>query len=240
MFEDSLVESVGRIRTRSHRYVAGSFLLEAMLIAILIVLPWIYPAALPQKFLTVPLIAPPHAPAPQMEQQRSAASPVAHPEMLERTLTAPSRIPTTITHIVDAAPPGDAIGSGMTGGPGTAPPGAIFGNGTPPPAPPVHLARPSGPVRISAGVAAGQLLAPIRPVYPPIALATRTQGTVEVAATISPQGTIENLKVVSGSAMLVPAAVDAIRRARYRPWMLSGQPVEVETTIDVVFTLEPH
>lgn len=239
MFEDSLVESVGRIRTRSHRYVAGSFLLEAMLVAFLIVLPWIYPAALPSKFLAVPLIAPPHASVPQTPEQRAAASPIAQPEMIASTITAPSRIPNSIIRVIDAAPPGDVVGIGIGGGPGPGLPAAISGTGTPPIVPAVRPARPTGPMRVSAGVAAGQLVAPIRPVYPPIAVATHTQGTVVVAATISPQGTIENVKVLSGPALLVPAAVEAIERARYRPWMLSGQAVEVETTINVVFTLGP-
>ena len=239
MFEDSLVESVGRIRTKSHRYVAGSFLLEAMLVAFLIVLPWIYPAALPSKFLAVPLIAPPHAAAPQTPEQRAAASPIARPEVIADTITAPSRIPNSINRIVDAAPPGEVVDSRIGGGTGPGLPAALFGTGAPPAVPAVRPARPSGPMRVSAGVAAGQLLAPIRPVFPPIALATHTQGTVEVAATISPQGTIENIKVLSGPALLVPAAIEAIQRARYRPWMLSGQPVEVETTINVVFTLGP-
>jgi protein TonB len=86
-------------------------------------------------------------------------------------------------------------------------------------------------------VAQGQLLVPIRPVYPAIALASRTQGTVVVAATISKDGRIENLRVVSGPAMLVNAAVQAISQARYRPYLLNNEPVEVETTINVVFRL---
>jgi protein TonB len=65
----------------------------------------------------------------------------------------------------------------------------------------------------------------------------RVQGTVVVAATISITGRIENLRVLSGSPILVPAAVDAIRQARYRPWTLNGEPVEVETTINIVFSL---
>jgi protein TonB len=75
------------------------------------------------------------------------------------------------------------------------------------------------------------------PVYPPIALAARIEGTVRLAATISRTGSIENLRVASGPAMLHQAALNAVQSWRYRPYILDGQPVEVETTVDVIFTL---
>ena len=75
------------------------------------------------------------------------------------------------------------------------------------------------------------------PVYPPIAKATGTQGIVILQAVISKAGTIENLRVVSGPGLLQQAAIDAVKQWRYRPYKLNDQPVEVETTINVVFTL---
>jgi protein TonB len=75
------------------------------------------------------------------------------------------------------------------------------------------------------------------PIYPPIAKAARVQGTVVLQATISKTGTIENLRVISGNAMLQSSAMDAVRSWRYRPYLLNGEPVEVETTVNVVFTL---
>jgi protein TonB len=63
------------------------------------------------------------------------------------------------------------------------------------------------------------------------------QGTVELRAIISKTGTIENLAVLSGHAMLVGAAVEAVKHWRYRPYMLNGEPIEVETEITVNFTL---
>ena len=74
--------------------------------------------------------------------------------------------------------------------------------------------------------------------YPIIAKETGTQGTVVMQATISQSGTIENLRVVSGPAMLQRAALDAVKEWRYRPYLLNGEPVEVETTINVVFKLK--
>src|SRR5580658_4917576 len=92
-------------------------------------------------------------------------------------------------------------------------------------------------VAISAGVAAGMLLQKTVPMYPPIAKAARVSGTVVLQATISKTGTIENLRIVSGPAMLQQSAMDAVRSWRYRPYLLNGDPVEVETTVNVVFTL---
>lgn len=70
-----------------------------------------------------------------------------------------------------------------------------------------------------------------------MARAARIEGTVVLQAIISKQGTIENLKVVSGHPMLVQAAIDAVREWRYRPYILNNEPVEVETQITVNFSL---
>jgi len=98
-------------------------------------------------------------------------------------------------------------------------------------------AAPPKKVNISGGVAQGMLLQKTVPLYPPIAKAARVSGTVVLQATISKTGTIENLRVISGPAMLTQAAMDAVRSWRYRPYLLNGDPVEVETTVNVVFSL---
>lgn len=237
MFEDSLVESTGRIRTRSRRYVAGSFLLQAALVSTLILIPYLYPSALPARFLTVPLIAPPSAPAPVMVAEHAASAPISHSEMLMETLAAPPRIPNRIPHVVDTNPPSLVIGGDFGGPRGSGILGAIFPGSTPPPQPRVQPARPKGPIRVSGGVAEGRLTVPIQPVYPAIAREIRLQGTVVVEATISTTGRIENTRVMSGPPLLAQAALNAIQQARYRPFLLNGQPIEVETTIRVVFTL---
>jgi protein TonB len=77
----------------------------------------------------------------------------------------------------------------------------------------------------------------VLPVYPSIAKVAGVQGTVSLEATISKQGTIENLRVVSGPPMLQKAALDAVSAWRYRPFLLNGEPVAVETTVNVVFNL---
>lgn len=102
----------------------------------------------------------------------------------------------------------------------------------------VVQSTPHGPTAISIGVMNGRLIFNPRPIYPPIARATGTAGTVVLEAVISKTGSIENLRVVSGPRMLQQAALDAVRQWRYRPYMLDGQPVEVETTVNVLFTLD--
>jgi TonB family protein len=90
---------------------------------------------------------------------------------------------------------------------------------------------------ISGEVAMGLLFNKTVPVYPPIAKAARVSGTVVLEATISKTGVIEDLHVISGPAMLIQAALDAVRTWQYRPYLVNGEPVEVETTVNVVFTL---
>ncbi len=99
-----------------------------------------------------------------------------------------------------------------------------------PPAPIVHTLRLSH-------ISEGNLIRKVQPAYPPLARSARIQGTVVLQAAISKQGTIENLSVLSGHPMLVPAALDAVRQWRYRPYILNNEPVEVETQITVNFSL---
>ena len=81
------------------------------------------------------------------------------------------------------------------------------------------------------------LIQKTEPIYPPIAQAAQVSGTVVLDVTISTTGEVEDLKVVSGPAMLQEAAMDAVRTWRYRPYLLNGQPVEVQTTVNVIFAL---
>ena len=96
---------------------------------------------------------------------------------------------------------------------------------------------PSGPVVVSTGVQSAKLISGPRPPYPPLAKASRTQGTVRLEAIIAPDGSIKNLRSLSGPPLLIKAAMDAVQQWRYRPTLLNGNAVEVLTEIDVVFTL---
>src|SRR5437762_826392 len=100
------------------------------------------------------------------------------------------------------------------------------------------LPKPApGMTRISQGVSQGLLFKKVAPAYPPMALQLHRQGVVELLATVSKDGRIANIKVLSGDSMLVRPAVDAVRQWQYRPYLLNGQPLEVETQISVSFKL---
>ncbi len=155
---------------------------------------------------------------------------------MNNQLTAPTKIPHNITMVSEKEAPPSSFGvAGMEGmgGSGSGVMGSLFGEGN---GPKVKAAPPKK-VNISAGVAVGMLIQKTQPVYPPIAKAARVSGTVVLQAQISKSGTIQDLHVVSGPAMLQQAALDAVRTWRYRPYLLNNEPVEVETTINVIFTL---
>jgi protein TonB len=104
------------------------------------------------------------------------------------------------------------------------------------PVTPVAPKPVAAPVHVS-HMSEGDLVHKILPAYPPLAQAARIQGPVVLQAVISKQGTIENLRVLSGHPILVPAAVEAVRQWRYRPYVLNNEAVEVETQITVNFFL---
>jgi protein TonB len=86
----------------------------------------------------------------------------------------------------------------------------------------------------------GDLIRKTQPTYPALARSARIQGIVVLQAVISKQGTIENVTVLTGHPMLIPAAIDAVRQWRYRPYILNNELVEVETQITVNFWLAGH
>jgi periplasmic protein TonB len=234
MFEDALLESSGRIRTRSGWFSGVAAVLNGGILCLLIVLPLLHPANLPKRTLDTLLAAPapPAAPLPHVLH----AIAVAQSMTPVNPFAAPARIPTSIADRQDTpagimdgfsnplAQLGEGLPAGIENSLGTAP------------SPQVH-AVPMKKLAISSGVMAGNKISGDMPRYPAIAQMAHVQGTVVLAATISKSGTIENLRVISGPAMLVAAAMEAVRTWRYRPYLLNDSPVEVETTINVVFRL---
>lgn len=92
-------------------------------------------------------------------------------------------------------------------------------------------------VILSADVMSDMLLEKTVPVYPPIARAARVSGTVVLQTSISKTGSVEDLQIISGPPMLQNSALEAVRSWRYKPYLLNNKPVEVETTVNVIFTL---
>jgi protein TonB len=94
-------------------------------------------------------------------------------------------------------------------------------------------------MNISQGVSQGLLIKKVQPQYPATALNMHVEGAVQVVATISKSGDISAVKVVSGDALLTKAAADAVKQWKYKPYLLNGEPVEIQTQITLNFKL-PH
>ncbi len=234
MFEDSTFESTGRIRTRSRSWMIASSGFNGSILIALVMIPLLYPNALPPMTLSF-LMEVPRAPAAEPKPEtRVQHAELAKLEMRGGQIFAPPSIPIGIKMVQGPEMLPSINVATMDNGDGTDGTNPFGGDNQRP----VVRAQVRGPVRVSGLVVAGLLIEKRVPVYPPIAKATGTQGTVVLQATISRSGTIENLRVVSGPALLQQAAVDAVKAWRYRPYLLSGDPVEVETTVNVVFKLQ--
>jgi len=239
MFEDSLLESEGRLASKSRRWITvGSVGLQCLVAAAIVIVPMVKPEALPFSTVAPAVFVPIPKKPPVIVKvaetsARSATAATAMPVVENvRAGTLSQSVP---DHGVTFGPPlPDGPALMMAGsGPGV-PLGSTGGTEMR-----VVEATPKriAPLTVSSGVSAGMLIGEIRPVYPRIAIAARQEGTVVIEATISKTGTIESARVVSGPAMLAGAAIDAVRAARYRPYKLNGELTEVQTTVTVNFKL---
>jgi len=246
MFSDSLLE-FGPQRKRKFLATTTSFVLNCMSLIVLIGLPLVFTEQLPKAQLLTFLVAPPPPPPPPPPAAAQAQKVVRQiqTDMLSSgELRTPSRIPEKVQMIrEEEAPPPMPVTGGVVGGvPGGVPGGQLGGviggiiSSTSSLVAVPKLAPPQR-VRISQGVTKGLLIHRVEPTYPPLARAARIQGEVVLSAVISTNGDIENLQLVSGHPLLVPSAISAVQQWRYKPYLLNGQPVEVETTITVIFSL---
>lgn len=239
MFADSLLESHWAHSHRRRWTTLVSFSLQALAVGALFMLPLLYTEGLPQLRSLVALAVPASggSPAPPVHARSSRGS---QSNMSGTTVLIPQSIPKGVSQITDTEP----LEPNMLG-PG---PGVPFGIGDPNAArqlgfigtAPVVVPKPPTPASrpvIVSHMMEGNLISKPQPVYPPLARAARIQGPVLLRAIISKNGTIENLQVFSGHPMLVHAAIDAVSQWRYRPYMLNGSPVEVETQVTVNFVL---
>jgi protein TonB len=238
MFQDALMESSGKLSTRSRYFAVAGLAINAFILLALILWPLLHPLGLPKQALEILLTAPapPHATAPVT---KAMAKPVATSQNLTAQLLAPSTISTHISTEADAAPLSDDVSTNfdaMTDDGTTSAIGDILKSVGTASRPVVHVAPPKT-IPVSSGVMAGNKISGADPIYPAIGRNVRIQGTVVISATISKSGTIENLHVLSGPPMLVSSALEAVQTWRYRPYLLNGEPVEVETTINVVYNL---
>jgi len=248
LFEDSLLESKRLLNRRRGWATILSLAIQGVLLCIAVLIPLIYTEALPKQQLLTLLVAPPPPPPPPPPAAPEVAKSVRpiETEMVGGQLRTPTRIPSKIAMIREEQPPPAVSSSGVIGGvPGGIPGGQLGGviggiigstsnlNVVPRAPKPESTMR----VRVSQGVSVGRLINKVEPVYPPLARNARVQGQVVLTAIISKDGTIQDLRVLSGHPLLVQAALDAVRQWRYKPYLLNGEPVEVETTVTVNFTL---
>lgn len=243
MFEGSLVESTALLQSRNRWPALLSVAVQAVAALVLIAVPMLHPELLPMHAPALLLAPPPvpHAPPPPppIQHVRAELSNATAPSMPASQPAHTALIRTALLPTVDTVDTPVSVYTGPRMGGNSLPAGLGIPTATTPPfvsvtpAPAAHV----GPVKVSSGVTQGLLIAPIRPEYPAIARTTRTEGTVVVRAIISRTGQIERAEVQSGPIMLHEAALRAVEQARYRPFLLSGQPTEVDTTITIVFRM---
>lgn len=241
MFEDSLVESAALLRTRNRWPALLSITAQCAVAVLIVSLPLLHPEMLPMPHLVPATLAPPRAPVPPPPpvhlEARPAAAATSTPAAPVTTRSTP--IFRDLIHPTGLPVDAPALPVIDLGNKNAALPLGI--NSAAPAGPRVTVApatAPSAkPPRISFGVSEGHLIDPIRPQYPPIARMAHVEGTVVIDAIISRSGAIESAHVLSGPPMLQTAALDAVRQARYRPFLLNGEPTDVQTTITIVFRM---
>jgi periplasmic protein TonB len=241
MFDQLVVSGATQTKTHKSWTVLISTLVQVGIVIVMILIPLIYTEALPKTMMATLLVAPPPPPPPPpppVAAQVVHIKPQVH-LMDAGKLVAPKVIPKDVKIIKEDAPdmnagmqggvPGGVAGGSMGGVIG----GVIGGMGGAPPPPKPTASR----IRQGGSVQAALLINRVQPVYPPLARQTRISGTVRLHAIISKSGSVESLEVLSGHPLLVRAAMDAVQQWRYKPTLLNGEPVEVDTTIDVIFSL---
>jgi protein TonB len=243
MFDELVESSAVRKKTNKSWTVVLSAILQIAVVGVFILIPLIYTEALPKQFLNTFLVAPPPPapPPPPAAAVQHIVKPVVR-LIQQGKLMAPTVIPKKVEIIKEEELPPDVGATGVTGGvvggiPGGSEGGvlgAIIGSagGAPPPPPKAATQR----IRVGGNVQAAKIINQVTPVYPEIAKTAHIQGTVVLHAIIGKDGTVTQLQFISGPPLLMRSAMDAVREWRYQPTLLNGDPVEVDTTISVVFT----
>lgn len=257
MFEQSMLN--GTAKTRQVWTVMVSFLIQTVVIGVGVLIPLIAFDKLPQARLVAPLMAPPPPPPPgptgSMKEHSVRVVDVKWQYQKGR-LTEPGPVPVGVRTIVDppdVAPDGASVCPycvpGSVGPFNGRPGGVLNSIGVAPPQAEQRqtqvvnraATKPAEkpPIRVVLGgvVVQAKLIHKVTPAYPLPARAMRISGTVRLQAVISRDGRIQSLALMSGHPLLVPAALAAVRQWVYSPTLLNGDPVEVLTTIDVIFTL---
>lgn len=244
MFAESMLENSWGQRSRRGLSTLGSFGVQAIIIGSMIVLSLLKSVVMPSaQMVSTPIFAGRVEPSPIAAAHPRGGTTATPPSTTNTIrLMQPSQVPVGITQGSEEP----------SSGPPLVPSGDIYGRDLSPSGPslptsllgthPVMPVAPPPAVRQfrTSRMLEGSLIRRVQPVYPPLAKSARIQGPVVLAAVISKAGTIENLRSLSGHPMLVGAAVDAVRQWMYRPYILNGEAIEVETQITVNFTLSEN
>ena len=244
MFDD-LVEStpVGK-KTNKCWSVVLSAIVQGVILFVFVLIPLIYTEALPKQLLTTFLVAPapPPPPPPPAAAAQRIVKPVARLIQAGKMM-APTVIPKKVDMIKEEEMPPDvgAVGvvggvpGGIAGGQAGGVLGGIIGgtgDGMPPPPKPAQQR-----IRIGGNVQAAKMIRQIQPMYPQIAKTAHVQGTVMLHAIIAKDGSVQELQYISGPPLLMRSRWMPFASGNYQPTLLNGEPVEVDTTISVIFTL---
>lgn len=242
MFTDATFDSLSTARYRRGWATLTSFGLQAILVTCLMMLPLYYTQVMP---LVVPtstqLMVPIGDPIPEPQPPHPAPTGGGGGQVSRHgtIFTAPINVPIGVHNPTGPEEPIAPEVGPIGPGPNVSHVGPFVPSGTGPGPAPFIPRKPDAPPTILklSHISEGSLIYRIEPPYPIIAKTAGIQGTVELAAMIGRDGRIENLQVVSGHPLLVRAALDAVSKWRYRPYILNDEAVEVETRITVNFIL---
>jgi len=241
MFAESLLEVSWAERGRRSWTTLTSFGLQAGILGLLLLIPILSTVGSPtSRTVSTPVILGRRDPGPAPRPHSGAVrNPGVRIIPFVGRIMAPSHIPHDIPRdggqVAELEPIGDptiGVGPYIAEGPGL--PLPIGGTQ---PVPPASVPKKIDKVFRTSTILQGMLIRKVEPKYPTLAMQARIQGPVVLAAVISKAGTIDNLRLISGHPMLVPAALDAVSQWRYRPYILNGDVIEVETQITVNFVL---
>ena len=231
-------QSEKRARRIKQRAVAISIVLQTLALIALVLFPLLSKG----ERISIHYDAAPIPPYAPIGNHHAATQPHqgTHTTELCR-FCAPRNIPPTIVENLSTTPTplGDPIGDSIPGAPSSDGVTGGFNPSAQHPVPPPTDTSPNVIERrkVSELQQMAQLITRVEPQYPPLAIHTRREGRVELHALISPDGTIESLEVISGDPFFIPSALSAVGQWRYRPTILNGHPIEVDTHITVIYTL---
>jgi periplasmic protein TonB len=244
---DGMVGSFHLQRPRTFVDFAVSVFGHSFVVALLVLLPLYYTQAInmPQFEKTLLVAPPPPPPPPPPPAPVHVIQPVPKSFFTQGKLFAPKFIPKKVEQVKEEAPPQEQPNGVMGGVVGGVPGGQLGGvlggilggnRSMPAPPPPTPVAH-KGPYRVGGKVQPPKLIRQVQPIYPPLAKQARVQGDVVIESVIDQQGKVTQMKVVTGSPLLVQAAIQALEQWQYQPTLLNGQPVAVDMLVTLHFQL---